>query len=76
MAIPIRHPVKMSDFQERPKFYLPEQRILSQHSGKYLDPNQTVLSQGVFEVVGFDGVALLSKQSIVKLTKAGINNLG
>ena len=36
---PIRHPVKMSDFQERPKFYLSEQRILSQHSGKYPDSN-------------------------------------
>ena len=36
---PIRHPVKMSDFQERPKFYLSEQRTLGQHSGKYPDSN-------------------------------------
>ena len=28
---PIRHPVKMSDFQDRPKFYLPEQKTLSQN---------------------------------------------
>jgi len=31
---PIRHPVKMSDFQERPKFYLREQNTLGQHSEK------------------------------------------
>ncbi len=31
---PIRHPVKMSDFQERPNFYLPEQRTMSQHFEK------------------------------------------
>ena len=31
---PIRHPVKMSDFQERPKFYLSEQKTLSQHFEK------------------------------------------
>ncbi len=31
---PIRHPVKMSDFQERPKFYLYEHRTLSQNFEK------------------------------------------
>ncbi|BBE20435.1 conjugative transposon mobilization protein BF0132 [Aquipluma nitroreducens] len=36
---PIRHPVKMSDFQERPKFYLSEQQTLGQHSRKYPDSN-------------------------------------
>ena len=40
---PIRHPVKMSDFQDRPKFYLPEQRTLGQHSGKY--PDSDILGQ-------------------------------
>ena len=46
---PIRHPVRMGDFVERPKFYLFEQRILSQHSGKYPDSDQTVLSRGVLK---------------------------
>jgi hypothetical protein len=36
---PVRYPVKMSDFQERSKYYLSEQRTLGQHSGKYLDSN-------------------------------------
>jgi hypothetical protein len=40
---PIRHPVKMSDFEERPKFYLPEQRNLGQRSGKY--PDSKLLGQ-------------------------------
>ena len=46
---PIRHPVKMSDFQERPKFYLPEQRILSQHSRKYPDSDLIGRSSGVLK---------------------------
>jgi len=46
---PIRYPVKMSDFQERPKFYLPEQRILSQHSGKYPDPDLIGQSSGALK---------------------------
>jgi hypothetical protein len=36
---PIRHPVKMSDFQDRPKFYLSEWQNLGQHSGKFPDSN-------------------------------------
>ena len=46
---PIRHPVKMSDFQDRPKFYLAEQRILSQHSGKYPDSDVTKLNNGILK---------------------------
>ncbi|MFA5329662.1 MAG: relaxase/mobilization nuclease domain-containing protein [Prolixibacteraceae bacterium] len=46
---PIRHPVKMSDFQERPKFYLPEQQTLGQHSGKYLGSDLTGQSIGVLK---------------------------
>jgi len=46
---PIRHPVKMSDFQERPKFYLLEQRILSQHSRKYPDSDLIGQSSGILK---------------------------
>jgi hypothetical protein len=53
---PIRHPVKMSDFQERPKFYLPEQRILSQHSGKYPDSDLIGQSSGVLKSLILKGL--------------------
>lgn len=46
---PIRHPVKMSDFQERPKFYLSERQNLGQHSKQYLKPDQTGLGAGVLK---------------------------
>ncbi len=42
---PIRHPVRMGDFEERPKFYLSEQQDLNQH----LTPNQTVLGAGALK---------------------------
>ena len=46
---PIRHPVKMSDFQERPKFYLPEQKTMSQHSEKQPHFELTGQSIGVLK---------------------------
>jgi len=46
---PIRHPVKMSDFQEKPKFYLSEQRTVGQHSKQRLDSDQTGLGSGVLK---------------------------
>ena len=46
---PIRHPVKMSDFQERPKFYLAERQNLGQHSKQHLNPDQTGLGIGVLK---------------------------
>ncbi len=46
---PIRHPVKMSDFQERPNFYLAEQRNLSQHSGRYPDSDLIGQNSGVLK---------------------------
>ena len=46
---PIRHPVKMSDFQERPKFYLPEQRTMSQHFEKQPHFEPTGQSIGVLK---------------------------
>ena len=46
---PIRHPVKISDFQERPKFYLPEKRYLVQRSEKFLDSDITRESNGILK---------------------------
>jgi len=46
---PIRHPVKMSDFQERPKFCLSERQNLGQHSKQHLNPDQTGLGSGVLK---------------------------
>ncbi len=46
---PIRHPVKMSDFQDRPKFYLSEQQNLGQHSKQHLNPDQTGQGTGVLK---------------------------
>lgn len=45
----VRHPVKMGDFEEKPKFYLSEQRNLSQHYKQHLNLNQTGLSTGVLK---------------------------
>jgi len=42
---PVRYPVRMSDFEERPKFYLPEQQSL----GQRLKPDQTRLSTGILK---------------------------
>ena len=46
---PIRHPVKMPDFQEKPKFYLSEHQTLGQHSKQHLNPDQTGLGTGVLK---------------------------
>ena len=46
---PIRHPVKMSDFQERPKFYLAEQRTLSQNFEKHPHSDLTGQSSGILK---------------------------
>jgi hypothetical protein len=46
---PIRHPVKMSDFQDRPKFYLYEQRTMSQHFEKQPHFDQTGQSNGILK---------------------------
>ncbi len=42
---PIRHPVKMSDFQDRPNFYLSEQNTSSQHFEK--QPHFELTGQGI-----------------------------
>jgi len=46
---PIRHPIKMSDFQGRPKFYLSEQRILSQNFEKHHNFDLIEQSGGVLK---------------------------
>ena len=46
---PIRHPVKMSDFHERPKFYLPEQKTLNQNLEKHPHFNLIEQSGGVLK---------------------------
>jgi len=46
---PIRHPVKMRDFEERPMFYSPEQQNLSRHYKQHLNSDQTGLSTGVLK---------------------------
>jgi hypothetical protein len=46
---PIRHPVRMGDFEEKPKFYLSEQQYLYQHSKQHFYPDQTGLSAGVLK---------------------------
>lgn len=46
---PIRHPVKMSDFQERSNFYLSERQNLGQHSKQHLNPDHTRLGTGVLK---------------------------
>lgn len=47
--IPVRHPVRMGDFEERPKFYLSEQRILGQQLGMYSYSEITEQSTGVLK---------------------------
>ena len=46
---PIRHPVRMGDFEERPKYYSSEQQNLSQHYKQYLNPDQVRLSARVLK---------------------------
>ncbi len=46
---PIRHPVKLKDFEERPKFYQSVQQTLGQQYKQYLNSNQAGLSTGVLK---------------------------
>ena len=78
---PIRHPIKMSDFQDRPKFYLPEQKILSQNFEKYPHFDLIEQSGGVLKSLVLkelirqvkiqfdDGSALRSKRYKLKSQK-------
>lgn len=53
---PIRHPVKISDFEERPKFYLSEHRNQVQRSGKFPDSELTGLSNGILKSLVLKGL--------------------
>lgn len=46
---PVRHPMKMSDFQERSKFYLSEQQTLDQNFRKYPDSDLSGQSGAVLK---------------------------
>jgi hypothetical protein len=46
---PVRHPVRISDFQERPEFYSHEQQNLNQRYKQHLNLDQTGLSTGVLK---------------------------
>ena len=53
---PIRHPVKMSDFGARPKFYLPEQNTVSQNFEKRPHFDLTRQSTGVLKSLVLKGL--------------------
>ena len=46
---PVRHPVKMSDFHDRPKFYLSEYQTLAQHHSLHLKSDHIGLNMGVLK---------------------------
>ena len=48
---PARHPVRMGDFEERPRFYLSEQQNLNQYHSQHLNSDQTVISTSVLKSV-------------------------
>jgi hypothetical protein len=45
----VRHPVKMGDFEEKPKFYLSEHQTLTQRYKHHLNLDQTGLGSGVLK---------------------------
>jgi Relaxase/Mobilisation nuclease domain. len=46
---PIRHPVRMGDFEERPRFYMSEHQTLAQHDKQHLNTDQTGLTTGILK---------------------------
>lgn len=46
---PVRHPVRMGDFEERPKFYLSEHQTLNQLYSRHLNSDQTGVRIGVLK---------------------------
>lgn len=46
---PIRHPLRIKDFEEKPKFYLSEQQNLGKHYKQHLNSGQTGLSPGILK---------------------------
>ncbi|KOH43489.1 relaxase/mobilization nuclease domain-containing protein [Sunxiuqinia dokdonensis] len=55
---PVRHPVRMSDFEERPRFYLSRQELLSQDQFKK-NSSETVSKQNI------NGVAMSTLKSLI-----------
>tara|TARA_R110002050_G_scaffold254172_2_gene392637 strand:- start:18980 stop:19936 length:957 start_codon:yes stop_codon:yes gene_type:complete len=55
---PVRHPVRMSDFEERPRFYLPKQKLLSQDQVQK-NSSETVSKQNI------NGVAKSTLKSLI-----------
>jgi hypothetical protein len=41
--------MRMSDFEERPKFYLSENQTINQHHKQYLNSDQTGLGTGILK---------------------------
>lgn len=58
---PVRHPVRMSDFEEKPRFYLSEQQNISQHYRQRHNSDQAGFSPGVLK-------SLVLKE-MIRLTK-------
>jgi hypothetical protein len=46
---PVRHPVRVRDFEERPRFYLSEHQTVTQHHRQQLNSDQTLLGTGVLK---------------------------
>lgn len=46
---PVRHPMRMMDFQEKARFCLSEHQNLNQHSKLHLNPDQTGQASGVLK---------------------------
>jgi len=61
---PIRHPVRLGDFEEKPKFYLSEQQNLSQHYKQHLNSNQAGLSMGVLKSLVLKELIRLEKTQL------------
>jgi len=53
---PVRHPIKMSDFEERPRYFLSEHLILGQHSVKCADYELTMERCGVLKSLVLKGL--------------------
>lgn len=64
---PIRYPVRMSDFEERPRFYLSRQELLSQEQNKKDLPNS-------FSKQNHEGIAIGTQKSLI--IKELILNMG
>ncbi len=49
----VRHPVRIGDFEEKPKFYLSEQQNLGKHSRQHHNPDQTGLITRILKSLVF-----------------------